>query len=306
MFLFNLYIILLLIIPILLNVALVTLLERKVLGYSQLRKGPNKVSFLGILQPISDALKLFSKERLFLYSRNAILFYFSPSFSIVISILLWIIIPFEQFNLQFQYRWILLFTIMRLGVYPLLLRGWSSNRKYSFLGAIRGVAQIISYEVVLIIIIFLILTACIRINLLGIVIFNKFFRIILLIPILALLWLMSCLAETNRTPFDFAEGESELVSGFNTEYMAFPFALIFISEYIRILFLRLITSLVLGKSTTTLGCFFFIVTVAFLWLWIRATYVRHRYDLLIYLCWKSLMPTTLLIGIALMLTSIHL
>ena len=282
--------------PVLINVAFITLLERKILSYSQFRLGPNKVSFIGLLQPFADALKLLSKEYFSLFSRNYIIFYLSPVLSFIIVLILWRVIPFTLSSLRFKYSFLLLLIILRFSVYPLLLRGWSSNRKYAMLGRLRGVAQTVSYEIrfAFILLVFILIT--IRINLLNTFMGSLYLRAGVVILPMIIIWLTVCLAESNRTPFDFSEGESELVSGFNVEYGAGGFTLIFLSEYARIYFLRVLSRLLLFNLDPGLLTTHAVATrIVFFWVWARTTLPRFRYDLLISLAWKSILPISLLI-----------
>lgn len=226
-----------LVVGVLIRVAFIVLFERKILGYIQIRKGPNKVGFTGILQSFGDAIKLFIKEQTIPLISNLIPFYFAPVFSLFIVILLWSVAPLGAQFINFDLGGLFFFCCTIFGVYTLMARGWSSNRNYALLGATRGVAQTISYEVS-IALIFLSF-----IFVIGFYNFEKFFLYQSIIWFLAvslpifLCWLGSILAETNRTPFDFAEGESELVSGFNIEYGRGGFALLFLAEYGRIIFI---------------------------------------------------------------------
>merc|ERR1711997_577601 len=230
------YIILL--IPILVNVAFITLLERKILGYSQLRKGPNKVSIIGIAQPFNDAIKLFTKEIVYPKLSNIFQYLASPFCGLMIVLVTCILIPFKEVILPSRITIIFLYIIIRINIYPVLISGWASNSKYALIGALRAVAQTVSYEVCLALILMFYLCLVGRIRIIMIMARNRVWnKIIILLPIVGI-WLISCLAETNRTPFDFAEGESELVSGFNIEYGRLGFALIFIAEYASIFFFK--------------------------------------------------------------------
>jgi len=277
----------------LINVAFITLFERKILGLRQSRKGPNKVSFWGILQPFADAVKLFLKQKLIPFSRNFRLFLLSPLLALVFILILWSLISFKKFELRFSLSILFFLIILRINVYPLIITGWASNRKYSLIGAIRGVAQTISYEVSLALIILGVLRFSISLRVLINSLINKNVSFLLFSP-LFILWIISCVAETNRTPFDFAEGESELVSGFNTEYGSGVFALIFIAEYGIILLLRIMrVNLFLYRTVSSIFPIIWIIILRFLWIWLRATYPRYRYDILINLAWKSVLPLTI-------------
>lgn len=281
-------------VPVLVNVAFVTLMERKILGLSQLRLGPNKAGLQGILQPFSDAVKLFLKQWEKPVRRNNFLYLISPRVAIVITLMLWLIVP-RTVDLFYSDLSIILFIIIiSLGVYPLLLAGWASSRKYALVGRIRGVAQTISYEISLALIFIALIRILNNTRLKDFVWVSNQFYLILIGKLILILWVISIIAETNRTPFDFAEGESELVSGFNIEYGGPGFALIFIAEYGIILLLRGLTiAIFLGTPFFTFLHSFFTTRLAFFWIWVRATYPRYRYDLLISLAWKSFLPLIL-------------
>jgi NADH-ubiquinone oxidoreductase chain 1 len=283
-----------LLIPILVNVAFITLLERKILGYSQLRKGPNKVSIIGIAQPFNDAIKLFTKEIVYPKLSNIFQYLISPFCGLIIVLITCILIPFKEIILPLRITIIFIYIIIRMNIYPVLISGWASNRKYALIGALRAVAQTVSYEVCLALILLFYLALTGRISLLIIILSNSVWnKIIILIPI-AGIWLVSCLAETNRTPFDFAEGESELVSGFNIEYGRLGFALIFIAEYARIFLIGLIFSFIFVTSRCiNLWTYFFSTLLVRFWVWVRTTFPRYRYDKLIRLAWKIYLPLTL-------------
>lgn len=285
---------LILIVCVLVGVAFVTLLERKILGYIQIRKGPNKVGYIGILQPFSDAVKLFTKEQVIPTISNFLVYYLCPVFSLFISLLVWVVVPYETGLISFDLRILFFLCCLSIGVYSTIVAGWSSNCKYSLLGRLRAVAQTISYEVSLALIL---LSFVILIGGFNLELFNKyqnyFWFIIIAFP-LGIVWFRSCLAETNRTPFDFAEGESELVSGFNTEYRAGGFALIFIAEYASILFIRaLFVIFFLGRNPFRVLFYLKTVMVSFVFVWVRGTLPRLRYDKLIYLAWKSYLPLSI-------------
>nr|YP_009685502.1 NADH dehydrogenase subunit 1 [Scyllarides squammosus]QDM38509.1 NADH dehydrogenase subunit 1 [Scyllarides squammosus] len=285
---------LVLIISVLVGVAFVTLLERKILGYIQIRKGPNKVGYMGMLQPFSDAVKLFSKEQTFPTLSNFMVYYMSPVFSLFISLIVWLIMPYEAGLMNFELGVLFFLCCLSLGVYSTMSAGWSSNSKYSLLGSLRAVAQTISYEVslALILLSFLFLVGGFDFKLFSLY-QEKIWLIWFVLPLSAV-WFASCLAETNRTPFDFAEGESELVSGFNTEYSSGGFALIFMAEYASILFMSaLFAILFLGGDLSNPFFYFKLVLVSFAFIWVRGTLPRFRYDKLMYLAWKSFLPVSL-------------
>nr|ADM67897.1 NADH dehydrogenase subunit 1 [Caligus rogercresseyi] len=284
-------------IPVLVNVAFVTLLERKIIGYSQARKGPNKVSFMGVLQPFSDAIKLFMKEVGSFEFTNTKIYMISPLVGLSIILLIWNLYPLEMVFSGWKISWIALLVGMSLSVYPLFLMGWSSNCVYSYIGGIRGVAQVISYEVVFTMLIFVFMLLGSSYTMVMSMKFSGYFLVYILSPLLIFMWFMVGLAETNRTPFDFSEGESELVSGFNTEYGGSGFALIFMAEYASIIFLSSLFGVLMVNSS---GFLFYIIMSCgcFVWVWSRVTYPRHRYDWLMMLCWKSLLPSVLLVSVS--------
>nr|YP_009627369.1 NADH dehydrogenase subunit 1 [Metopograpsus frontalis]QCC70818.1 NADH dehydrogenase subunit 1 [Metopograpsus frontalis] len=283
-----------LIICVLVGVAFVTLLERKILGYIQIRKGPNKVGYMGILQPFSDAVKLFTKEQTVPTMSNFLVFYVCPICSLLISLLVWAVVPYEMGLMSFNLSILFFLCCLSIGVYSTMVAGWSSNCKYSLLGSLRAVAQTISYEVslALILLSFVMLIGGFSLELLNK--YQSYFWFVLVSFPLSMVWFSSCLAETNRTPFDFTEGESELVSGFNTEYGAGGFALIFMAEYASILFMSvLFVVFFLGSSPCSVLFYLKSVMVAFVFVWVRGTLPRLRYDKLMYLAWKSYLPVAI-------------
>lgn len=286
--------IIILILGVLIGVAFLTLLERKVLGYIQVRKGPNKVGILGILQPFSDGIKLFIKEQTYLSLSNYICYYFSPIVSFILSLLVWILIPYWFNMLSFNLGLLFFFCCTSLGVYTIIIAGWSSNSNYALLGGLRAVAQTISYEVSLALIILSNIILIMDFNLIFFSDYQEFIWFIFFIFPLIICWISSRIAETNRTPFDFAEGESELVSGFNVEYRRGGFALIFLAEYSRILFIRLLFVIMyIGGYRMSLFFYLKLGLISFLFIWVRGTLPRYRYDKLIYLAWKRYLPLSL-------------
>nr|QWB85754.1 NADH dehydrogenase subunit 1 [Acanthocinus griseus] len=285
---------LILIIMVLVGVAFLTLLERKILGYIQIRKGPNKVGFLGLVQPFSDAIKLFSKEQIYPYMSNFNLYYFSPILNLFMSLMLWMCIPFFSVNMNFSFSILFFLSISSLGVYSIMLAGWSSNSNYSLLGSLRAVAQTISYEVSLVLILMSFLFMILSFSIIDLMKFQKYIWFLFLFLPLSFMWIISSLAETNRTPFDFAEGESELVSGFNVEYSSGGFAMIFMAEYSSILLMSFMCSMIfLGGDLINWLFFLKVGFMGFLWIWVRGTLPRYRYDKLMYLAWKSFLPVSL-------------
>nr|QWZ46348.1 NADH dehydrogenase subunit 1 [Machla setosa] len=285
---------LVLVICVLVGVAFLTLLERKVLGYIQVRKGPNKVGFIGFLQPFSDALKLFTKEQTFPYMSNFNIYYLSPVMNFFVSLLLWMMMPFISVYLGFNLSLLFFLSVSSLSVYTIMLAGWSSNSNYSLLGSLRSVAQTISYEVSLALILMSFIFLIFSFDLVDFLKFQMYIWFIYMCMPLCVMWIISGLAETNRTPFDFAEGESELVSGFNVEYSSGTFAMIFLAEYASILFMSMICVMIfLGGDLISFYFFLKLVFISFFWVWVRGTLPRFRYDKLMYLAWKSFLPCSL-------------
>nr|WGU45265.1 NADH dehydrogenase subunit 1 [Tachypleus tridentatus] len=283
---------LIILICVLVSVAFLTLLERKILGYIQIRKGPNKVGMIGILQPFSDAIKLFSKEQSLPYLSNFLMYFFSPVFSLGLALCFWMVFPIFFNLIDFELGLLFFLCVSSLSVYTLMGAGWSSNSKYAMLGAYRAVAQTISYEVSLALIL---LTCVVMVESYDLVSLSEnqenWWLVWGFFP-LFLVWFSSCLAETNRSPFDFAEGESELVSGFNVEYSSGGFALIFMAEYGNIMFMSLI-SVFLFFGGMMSGLVVKIMCLSMLFLWIRGTFPRFRYDKLMSLAWSIYLPLAL-------------
>lgn len=285
---------LILVICVIIGVAFLTLLERKVLGYIQIRKGPNKVGFLGIPQPFSDAIKLFTKEQTYPFMANYLIYYLSPIFSLFLSLLGWLCIPYFVKLFSFNLGILFFLCCLRIGVYSVMIAGWSSNSNYALLGGLRAVAQTISYEVSLALILLSLIFLVGGYNFFYFLFFQYNIWFLFLCFPLGIVWFCTSLAETNRTPFDFAEGESELVSGFNVEYRRGGFALIFLAEYSRILFISMLFSVFfLGRDIYSFIFFLKLSFISFLFIWVRGTLPRFRYDKLIFLAWKSFLPFSL-------------
>nr|UMB50480.1 NADH dehydrogenase subunit 1 [Chiloglanis sp. 'Ntumbachushi'] len=289
------------IIPVLLAVAFLTLMERKVLGYMQLRKGPNVVGPYGLLQPIADGVKLFIKEPVRPSTSSPILFLTAPMLALTLALMLWAPMPMPHPVTDLNLGLLFILALSSLAVYSILGSGWASNSKYALIGALRAVAQTISYEVSL------------GLILLSVIIFTGGFTlqmfsatqeaIWLLLPAwpLAAMWYISTLAETNRAPFDLTEGESELVSGFNVEYAGGPFALFFLAEYANILLMNTLSAILFLGTTyspmmpelASINIMTKAALLSMLFLWVRASYPRFRYDQLMHLVWKNFLPMTL-------------
>nr|AVN67884.1 NADH dehydrogenase subunit 1 [Therea regularis] len=283
-----------LLIFVMVGVAFLTLLERKVLGYIHVRKGPNKVGFVGIFQPFSDAVKLFTSEQNFPLVSNYLSYYFAPVFSLFLSLLVWMVIPYFTGFISFDFGLLFFLCCTSMGVYTVMIAGWSSNSNYALLGGLRAVAQTISYEVSLALILLSFVFLVSSYNLLIFNLYQNFVWLVFIFIPLSFIWLTSCLAETNRTPFDFAEGESELVSGFNVEYSSGGFALIFLAEYASILFMSMLFCVFFFGGDV--DSFFFYIKLTFLsfvFVWVRGTFPRYRYDSLMYLAWSSFLPVSL-------------
>lgn len=296
------------IIPLLLAVAFLVLAERKVMASMQRRKGPNVVGFFGLLQPIADGLKLMIKEPIMPSSANLFIFIMAPVISFMLSLVAWACIPFDygmvlsDLNVGILY----IFAISSLGVYGIITAGWSSNSKYAFLGALRSAAQMVSYEVSIGLIIITVLICVGSCNFSEIVLAQK--QIWFGIPLFPLLimFFISCLAETNRAPFDLPEAEAELVAGYNVEYSAMGFALFFLGEYANmILMSSLCTLLFLGGWLPIVDIWLFnwipgtvwfsakVLLFLFTYIWVRAAFPRLRYDQLMLFGWKMLLPLAL-------------
>jgi len=298
---------------VLLCVAYLTLLERKVIGAMHLRKGPNVVGPFGLLQPMADGLKLFLKETVIPTGANPVVFVVAPMITFILALIAWAVIPFDEgwvladINVGILY----LFAISSLGVYGIIMAGWASNSKYAFLGALRSAAQMVSYEVSMGFVIITVLLCVGSLNLSEIVLaqqgsfgmFNWF--VFPLLP-MAVIFFISTLAETNRHPFDLPEAEAELVAGYNVEYSAMTFALFFLGEYANMILMSAMTTILflggwlppfdIAPFNWIPGPIWFflkIVFCLFVFLWVRATFPRYRYDQLMRLGWKVFLPISL-------------
>nr|YP_009139397.1 NADH dehydrogenase subunit 1 [Cygnus cygnus]AKF78303.1 NADH dehydrogenase subunit 1 [Cygnus cygnus] len=292
---------LLYIIPILIAVAFMTLVERKILSYMQSRKGPNIVGPFGLLQPFADGLKLFTKEPIRPSTSSPMLFILMPMLALVLALTTWAPLPLPFPLVDLNLGVLFLVAMSSLAVYSVLWSGWASNSKYALIGALRAVAQTISYEVTLAIILLSVIMLSGGYTLSTFAVAQEPLYFIFSSWPLAMMWYVSTLAETNRAPFDLTEGESELVSGFNVEYAAGPFALFFLAEYANIMLMNTLTAIMflnpsaLGPPPELFPVILAtkVLLLSFGFLWIRASYPRFRYDQLMHLLWKNFLPLTL-------------
>ncbi len=277
---------------ILLAVAFFTLFERKVIGLFHIRLGPNKVSFIGIVQPLLDAFKLLSKQNIIPLRSNKFSYNLAPIRALFLSLFVWITMPSIYFFTSLNYSLVMFFCVRSILVFSVLIAGWSSNSKYSLIGSLRSVAQSISYESVFRTILVLILFINISYSIRSFQSFRSIINIYLII-----VWVVCVLAETHRAPFDFREAESELVSGFNTEYSGVYFAFIFLSEYGVLLYSCILIYFIFFSFISVSVPFIIFTTLlfSFVFVWIRITFCRFRYDLLIIISWKILLPFSLIL-----------
>ena len=290
-------------------IAYLTFFERKVIGAIQLRKGPNVVGPLGLFQPFADGIKLLTKETIFPEKSNKFIFILSPIITFTLALLAWAVIPIDyklvlaDINVGIMY----IFAISSLGVYGIIMAGWSSNSRYAFLGSLRSAAQMISYEVSIGLIIISILLTAKSLNLTDIVMAQKDLWYIIPHFPMFVIFFISTLAETNRAPFDLPEAESELVAGYNVEYSSMSFGLFFLGEYGNMILMSSMTTILfLGGwlvpfnfefLTIVPGFIWFLIKVSlllFVFLWVRATLPRYRYDQLMTLGWKLFLPLSLI------------
>nr|VFU78832.1 NADH dehydrogenase subunit 1 [Proasellus ortizi] len=283
----------LLVISVLVGVAFLTLFEQKILSYSQSRKGPIKVGYKGVLQPFSDALKLFSKEVVLPYMSNSFIYFLAPVLALGVVLTVWLVYPSFTGAEEISLSIIFMMSCLGVGVYALLSAGWASNSKFALLGGLRAVAQTISYEVNFSLILLSFIVLVMSFDLDVFMVYSNSW-LCFLTPPLAMAWFISMMAETSRTPFDFSEGESEIVSGFNTEFSSGPFALFFLAEYGSILFMSMLFSVIfMGGVDGNFYFYFKIGLILFMFIWVRATLPRLRYDKLMDLSWVVFLPVSL-------------
>jgi len=277
---------------VLLSVAFFTLFERKIIGLVHFRLGPNKVIFMGLAQPLLDAFKLLTKRYSFPNTSNLYPYIASPMLSLFLSLTLWVVVPYICYENSLSYSFLVFLLITSMIVFPLLLAGWASNSKYSFIGCLRSIAQSISYESVFSTLAVRLIVLLGRYSL-SIISYSSSWIILFYIPV----WVFCLLAESHRAPFDFSERESELVSGFNTEYSGGLFALVFLAEYSTLLVSSVVFICLFSPGYRLIGLFFIVklLLFTFLLVCIRVTYCRFRYDLLIMSAWKTYLPVRLFI-----------
>ena len=297
------------IVPILISVAYLTYVERKVIGAIQSRRGPNVVGPFGLLQPLADGLKLFLKETIIPSGASRVVFLFAPAVTFTLALIAWSVIPFDKGMVlaNINVGILFLFAVSSLGVYGILMAGWASNSKYAFLGALRSAAQMVSYEISMGLVIVTVLLCVGSLNLTEIVLAQE--KVWFAIPLfpMAVIFFISTLAETNRHPFDLPEAEAELVAGYNVEYSAMTFALFFLGEYANMILMAAMTSILfLGGWLPPFNIMPFnlipgplwfaakIAFVLFFFLWVRASFPRYRYDQLMRLGWKVFLPISLI------------
>lgn len=291
----NILSLIILVLILLIGVAFLTLLERKILRYVQIRKGPNKVGVVGLLQPFRDAIKLINKELFYVYKSNYNLFYLCPLIRFMFILIMWILFPYIT-NIYFlNYSVLIMIILITIRGYIIIFIGWSANSVYSIIGSIRSVSQILSYEVRFIFIILILIVIRESYSFMDFLKYQRYIWYLIILYPLFLIFFIRILAELNRRPIDFIEGESELVSGFNIEYFRGGFTLIFLSEYGIIIFFRFIRVLIFTNllEVSLFYIFFFLNLICLIIIFMRGMLPRIRYDELIYLCWKIILPIIL-------------
>lgn len=292
---------------VLISVAYVTLAERKLMGSMQQRKGPNVVGLFGLLQPLADGLKLLLKETIIPSRANVVNFIIAPVVTLLLSLVVWSVIPFSFSSVvsDVDLGLMFIFSISSLGVYGIIISGWASNSKYALLGALRSAAQMVSYEVSIGLILISVLLFTGSLNLTNVVTSQSLTWFCIPLFPMFFMFLVSILAETNRSPFDLPEAEAELVSGYNVEYSAMGFALFFLGEYGNMIMMSGLTSLFfLGGWLSPINLWILsildpvwfalkICLILFFFIWVRATFPRYRYDQLMRLGWKIFLPLSL-------------
>nr|AAS77777.1 NADH dehydrogenase subunit 1 [Dialeurodes hongkongensis] len=279
----------------LLSIAFFTLMERKMISYSQTRKGPNKVYSMGILQPISDAIKLMGKEINMNLKCNFSIYMISPISNILCSMMMWMTLPFFYTFMFMKMSLMFLVSCMTFNTILIMMMSWSSNSNYSMIGMMRTIAQTISYEVNFMMIILTIINMTEQMNLNFMKKMQKYIPMMIMMNILFLMWLIIILAETNRTPFDFSEGESELISGFNIEFSSKSFMMIFLAEYSSILMMSMMTVMMFMSDLKTMKFNLMYLLMCNFFIWTRTTLPRFRYDKLMKLNWKQILPSVTII-----------
>nr|UZT67489.1 NADH dehydrogenase subunit 1 [Ganaspini sp. ZJUH 20220007] len=284
---------LVMIIMVLISLAFLTLLERKLLGYIQIRKGPNKILIKGVFQPFSDAIKLLSKEFFFMKNLNYLFYFISPIMSMVLMLMMWLMFPKFYMLIYMDLSILIFLCFLSMGVYMMMMSGWSSSSIYSMLGSIRAIAQSVSYEVSLILIILSSMMLIESFNFMYLMKFQEYLYMMMYLYPIMLMFFISVIAELNRTPFDLAEGESELVSGFNTEYMSGGFVLIFMAEYGMIMLMSVLLVMVYMSMKINLLFYMKSMFIMMVIILFRGSFPRIRYDKLMMLIWKSFLAVIL-------------
>lgn len=298
---------LIIVVPVLISVAYLTLAERKIMAAMQQRTGPNVVGFLGLLQPLADGLKLLLKETVIPTNANTFGFVFAPVLTLFLSLFGWVVMPFSltSWFVDIDLGLLFMFAVSGLGVYGIILSGWASNSRYAFFGALRSTAQMVSYEVSIGLTLVSMLLCVGSLNFIHVIVFQSFVFFVIPFMPLFLMFLVSILAETNRAPFDLPEAESELVSGYNVEYASMGFALFFLAEYSSMILMSALTVVIFLGGWLSINALIANVLIApfvfglkisfilFFYIWVRASFPRYRIDQLMRLCWKIFLPISL-------------